>query len=271
MPASLTPLVESLAAPGDLLWALLGAAIVGLSLGLLGSGGAILTIPILVYLLGHDEKVAIVESLAIVGGIALFASGREAWRRQVDWMSVLLLAVPGMAGSAFGAWVSHGMSGRAQLTLLAALMLVASAFMFRRAAPRPHGPPAARWVILLVGALQGFGLGVATGLVGIGGGFLIVPVLVLLRRLPMPVAVGTSLALIAFNCTAGLTEHAWSGLAPFQRIDWPMVAIFIAVGIAGSLAGSRLGRLLPPMVVRRIFAATLLAVAGYVVLRIVMG
>ena len=247
-------------------WAILGALIVGLSLGLLGSGGAILTIPILVYLVGHDEKAAIVESLVIVGTIALVSAVRDALRRSVDWPSVLLLAIPGMVGSAAGAWLSHWFAGRLQLALLAILMLVAALFMVRRrdAQVRALQP----WP---VGVAQGFGLGVATGLVGIGGGFLIVPVLVLLRNLPMPVAVGTSLALIAFNCAAGLAQHAVTRSEPLGRADWTIVAIFAGLGMLGASIGGALGSRIDQRLLRRIFAATLVVVAGYVVVRVAWG
>ena len=182
--------------------ALIGALAVGLSLGLLGSGGAILTVPVLVYLVGHGEKAAITESLAIVGAISLAGAGVAARRRRIDWHSVLVFGPAGMLGAFLGALASRWVSGGIQLLLLSVLMLAAAAIMFRKppVAERPRRPhPAAL-------ALNGLLVGVATGLVGVGGGFLIVPALVLLVGLPMPVAVGTSLSIIVLNSLTGFVK-----------------------------------------------------------------
>ncbi len=106
--------------------ALAGALAVGVSLGLLGSGGSILTVPILVYLLGQSDKVAIAGSLAIVGGISLFGAVPYALKRQIDWRSVLLFGVPGMVGAFGGAWSSRFVSGSFQLLLFSLIMLLAA-------------------------------------------------------------------------------------------------------------------------------------------------
>jgi uncharacterized membrane protein YfcA len=254
-----------------MIWAWLGATMVGLSLGLLGSGGAILTVPILVYLVGHDEKSAIVESLAIVGAIALFGAARASFVKKIDGKSALLLAIPGVAGTALGAHVAQWIDGAVQLLLLAALMLTASALMFRPARkpdesqaranqPSEHGRSCRSAII----ALQGVGLGFMTGLVGIGGGFLIVPVLVLLRRLPMQVAVGTSLAIIAVNSATGLVKSAVFSNA---ALNWHVVGIFIALGIAGSLVGSMLAKRMDQVTLRKCFAIFLVVMAGYIAWR----
>lgn len=263
-----------------MIWAWFGAAAVGLSLGLLGSGGAILTVPILVYLVGHDEKSAIAESLAIVGAIAVAGVIRAAMQKRVDFRSAALLAVPGIVGTYAGAHAAKFIPGAVQLVLLAALMLTAATLMFRsRPAPPasstdsssspalpPRGP---LWVI----AMQGIGLGLATGLVGVGGGFLIVPVLVLLRKLPMPTAIGTSLAIIAVNSTTGflkylsmLGEQTGSGGAAL-RVDWNIIGVFIAIGIAGSLFGNALAGRINQATLKRIFAVFLVVMAGYILVR----
>lgn len=294
------------------IWAWLGAAAVGLSLGLLGSGGAILTVPILVYLVGHDEKSAIAESLAIVGAIALVGMVRAALQGRVDTRSALLLALPGIAGAVVGAHLARYIPGAVQLLLLAGLMLAAAGLMFRGRRPVPltddtttpdnspalddgppvggdarggSGPPApagrtatspdARW---WVGGLQGLGLGMTTGLVGVGGGFLIVPVLVLLRRLPMSVAVGTSLAIITANSIAGFFKYllVFGGLTPpvvsvgggaSLGVHWPTIGMFSAVGVAGSLVGNRLATRMPELLLKRLFAVFLVVMAGYIVVR----
>lgn len=255
-----------------MIWAWLGAAAVGLSLGLLGSGGAILTVPILVYLVGHDEKTAIVESLAIVGVIAAVGAGRAAVGKRLDWPSVLLLAIPGIAGATLGAAAARQVPGAVLLAILAILMLVAAVFMFRDAPAA--GPPRAAASGIgphLLAGVQGLGLGFVTGFVGVGGGFLIVPVLVLIRRLPMSRAVGTSLGIIAINCASGLLSHLAEVLgrgAPGDATpDWSIVAMFAAVGVAGSVVGTHLGTKMNQRALRRWFAVFLVLMAGFILVR----
>lgn len=260
-----------------MIWAWLGAAVVGLSLGLLGSGGAILTTPILVYLVGHDEKSAIAESLAIVGAIAA-AGMLRAWQQgRVDFRSALLLAGPGIVGTSLGASLSIHLSGAVQLVMLAALMLTAAALMFRNGrrvkadaeGPREAGTrtaprPGCIWVVML----QGVALGLATGLVGVGGGFLIVPVLVLLRGLPMPTAIGTSLAIIAVNSSIGFAQYLWIFRdGELVRVDWTVIGTFAGLGIAGSLVGNFLAGRIYQDTLKRIFAIFLVLMAGYILVR----
>lgn len=270
-----------------MIWARLGAAAVGLSLGLLGSGGAILTVPILVYLVGHDEKIAIAESLAIVGAIAVAGAARAAMQKRVDFRSAALLAFPGIVGTYLGASAAKFIPGAMQLVLLAALMLPASALMFRNGRAeddhRNAKSPASRAILsgcaayrrcsLWGVAAQGVGLGLATGLVGVGGGSLIVPVLVLLCRLPMLTAIGTSLAIIAVNSTTGLLQYlavlAERPDAPGQsaQVNWAIIGIFAAVGIAGSLVGNFLAGRIYQETLKRIFAVFLVVMAAYILVR----
>ncbi len=255
-----------------MIWAWGGALAVGLSLGLLGSGGAILTVPILVYLVGHDEKVAIVESLAIVGVIAAVGAVRAIASRRADLRSGVLLAVPGIAGTTLGAALARQVPGAVQLAMLAGLMGVAAAMMLRgrrnvpESAPPSQGDSRAAMVVL-----QGGGLGVVTGLVGVGGGFLIVPLLVLLRGLPMSAAVGTSLFIIAVNSAAGLVAHLAASSAAAggvgASVDWGVVGLFAGLGVAGSLIGSHVAGRMPQDTLRRLFAVFLIAMAGYILLR----
>lgn len=238
----------------------LGAALIGLSLGLLGSGGSILTVPVLVYLAGEPEKLAIAESLAIVGAISLFGALPHALKRRIDWRSVLYFGLPGILGTTLGASLSVFLSGAVQLLLFAVVMLLAAAMMFRPAAPGEGsaGRPRSR----LLTSLEGLGVGVLTGLVGVGGGFLIVPALVLLGGLPMGLAVGTSLAIITLNSASGFLRHL--SLLSGPELHWPLILGFAGIGILGSWLGTRLGRRVSGAGLRRGFAAFLVLMGGYV-------
>lgn len=251
-----------------------GALLIGLSLGLLGSGGSILTVPALVYLLGHDEKAAIAESLAIVGAIALVGALPYARSRQVNWQNVLFFGVPGMAGTWGGAWLSQYVAGSAQLMLFAVVMLLAAWMMFRRStSDGPHLPVGsgglreavpqlqhAWWKIVL----EGLAVGVLTGLVGVGGGFLIVPALVVLGRLPMRIAVATSLPIIALKSGSGFLKYLGVLQTQNLTIDWGTVGLFVLLGAVGSVAGHRIGDAINQQVLRRVFAVFLVGMGLFV-------
>lgn len=242
--------------------ALLGALAIGLSLGLLGSGGSILTVPVLVYGLGQPDKVAIAGSLAIVGAISLVGAVPFAWRRKIDWRSVAFFGVPGMLGSFGGAYLAHYVSGTAQLLAFAVVMLIAAYAMLRGGAGGAAATAGghAAWKI----ALEGLVVGVITGLVGVGGGFLIVPALVLLGGLPMVVAIGTSLVIIALKSMVGFVEYLQVLNAVDLTLDWTVLAVFIVVGILGSIIGGRLGGRVPELALKRGFATVLVVVSAFV-------
>lgn len=242
-----------------------GALALGLSLGFLGSGGSILAVPILVYLLGQEPKLAIAGSLAVVGAVAL-AGGIDAARRGVvAWRAVGLFGLAGIVGSGAGALLGARSPGAVQLALFGGVMLVAaSGMLFRQAqegvaTARPKRPAMS---LLLDGLL----VGALTGYVGVGGGFLIVPALALLGGLPMVLATGTSLVIIALNATTGLAVHLVQQPTLLGALDWPVLGAIAAVGALGSLAGRRLAGRLDDRILRRAFAAALVVLA-FVVLR----
>lgn len=251
--------------------AVLGALLVGVALGLLGAGGAILTTPILRYLLGHGDKAAVAEALAIVGAISLVSAVRLAVQRRVVWSRVLLFGPAGIAGAIGGSWAAAAVPGQVQFATLAAVMLAAAIMMFRgvRSAASSDSSPDDALRSANPGALlaQGLGVGFLTGFVGVGGGFLIVPALVLLGGVPMRLAVGTSLAIITMNCASGLLSTLRTLPATGQRVDWTIVAIFAGVGVAGSVLGSTLGNRLDQRTLRRLFALLLVPLAAYVLWR----
>jgi uncharacterized membrane protein YfcA len=236
---------------------ILGALIVGVTLGLMGSGGSILTVPVLTYVLGHDGKVAIPESLAIVGSIALLGMIPYARSRLVDWRSVVLFGIPGMVGTYAGAWMSRYVSAAVQLSLFAVVMLTAAVSMIRKPRvealrPEPHGAPSGQshWRI----ALQGLVVGMLTGLVGVGGGFLIVPALAVLAKLPMRMAIGTSLVLIAMNSYCGFFKYLQLLRQSDMSIDWWTIAAFVSIGAVGSITGHQIGSRINQRNLRRVFA-----------------
>lgn len=248
-----------------MLLALAGALFVGLCLGLLGSGGSIVTVPLLTYLVGQQEKVAIAGSLGIVGTIALVASIPYARRGLIDSRSVVLFGLPGMGGAFLGASLSRFVSGEVQLGVFAALMIGAAFLMFRPLqAPDVDSPPSARDHGRLATALEGLLVGMVTGFVGVGGGFLIVPALVLLVGLPMHRAVGTSLMIIALNAFTGFLRYQGVLEDLDLELDWTVMAQFTGLGIAGSFAGRALATNLPQATLRQIFAVFLALVGAYI-------
>lgn len=240
------------------------AALIGLSLGLLGGGGSTLTVPVFVYVLGFAPKDAIAMSLPVVGVTSLVGAVSH-WRSgNVRIRTALLFGMVAMAGSYLAArLVAPLMSGALQLALLAIVMLAAAVSMFRSAGrppgtvgaePQPIALPLLGAVALLVGAM--------TGIVGIGGGFLIVPALVLLARVPMKEAVGTSLLVIALNTASG-----YLGYAGRTTMAWGFLAGFTLIAIAGILAGARMVRYVSQAQLKRAFAVFLIAIGAFVLIQ----
>ncbi len=238
--------------------ALAFAALIGLSLGLLGGGGSILTVPVLVYVLGISAKPAIAMSLPVVGVTSLFGAGLH-WRLgNVRVRTALSFGLLAMVGAFGGAKLSVYVSGAAQLVLLAVVMLGSAASMLRGGLPQRTevGATPARPGLLVPVAL---GVGTLTGLVGIGGGFLVVPALVLLAGVPMKQAIGTSLLVIAMNSASGFAGYV--GTVP---VDWAFLAGFTAVAVVGGLAGTMLAARLPQRTLKQVFALFLLAMGSFV-------
>ena len=233
------------------------AALIGLSLGMLGGGGSILTVPVLVYVLGYAARPAIAMSLPVVGITSLVGAALH-WRlgnlRVSTAVSFGLLA---MVGAFVGARLATRLSGALQLALLSIVMLVAAVSMLRgRREPSAAAVAPPRWALLVPVAL---GVGLLTGVVGIGGGFLVVPALVLLARVPMRQAVGTSLLVIAMNSVAG-----FAGYLGAVNVDWTFLAGFTAAAVVGAVVGSALVARVPQAALKRGFAAFLLLVGVFV-------
>jgi uncharacterized membrane protein YfcA len=257
---------------------------VGLSLGLTGGGGAIFAVPLLVYGLGVPAREAVAISLAAVGTTA-FVGFAHRWKLgQVEVRTGLLFAIAGMMAAPLGAHVATQLPEGILLLLFAGLMIVVAIRLWPRSPmPAPtasdptklesqDGPACARdsggalvltskcaAILSILGLLTGF----LSGLFGVGGGFVIVPALILVAGMPIHRAVGTSLMVIALVSVSGVGSQLWQGhsISPLLTIG------FIAGGIAGLFLGERIGRHLSPFMLQRVFAVAILGVAAFVILR----
>jgi uncharacterized membrane protein YfcA len=228
------------------------AVLVGVSLGLLGGGGSILTVPILVFVAEMEAKQAIAVSLVVVGVTAGIAAAWHAHAGTVAWRGALAFGPASMVGAAV-AGLATGMLPAAWLLLAFNVVMVAAGVaMIRRRAPGAGGTSPGRLVAV------GLGVGALTGLVGAGGGFVLVPALVLFGGLPMHRAVGTSLVVITLNCAAGLAGHAAHAEIPSFT-----TAQFTGAAVAGSLFGSAMAPRVAADRLRRGFGVLILLVAGW--------
>ena len=240
--------------------AIIGAILIGLSLGIFGSGGSILTVPVLLYLVNMPANLAIASSLLIVAFISLFGGLLSARKKIVSWPHVWLFGIPGMIGAYAGAWVGAAVDSRIQLLVFVVLMAIASVMMWRgrSASETPKDVKVVRVIIdgLVVGAITGF--------VGVGGGFLIVPALVLLGGVPMVLAIGTSLMVIALKSFVGFAKYFTALSAQGYEFDWTIIAIISVAGIFGSYAGAWVGARLPRQKLQKAFAVFLILMAIFV-------
>ncbi len=250
---------------------LLAAAALGLLMGLvigaLGGGGSILTVPALVYVLGLTAQEATTASLVIVGLTATVACVDHARRGQTRWRVGLLLGAVGAPASVLGTHLNARVGENPLLLAFSVLMLAAAAGMLARSnheddedddcpAPTTARPQTARTVA------AGLAIGALTGFFGVGGGFVIVPALVVALHFPMVTAVGTSLLVIALNSGVALVARAGQG-----HFDWDVIVPFTAAAVVAALFGQRLADRLPGRSLTRAFAVLLVLVAGYVAVR----
>lgn len=246
--------------------AAVAALVVGVLVGLLGGGGSILTVPILTYLLGMEPHEAIASSLVIVGLTALFGMIPHARAGRVRWRIGLIFGAAGMVGAFLGGLLGGVLPGVVLMVAFAAMMIATSLAMLRprriRGDQLEEGEKRLNpWKI----AAEGLLVGAATGVVGAGGGFMIVPALVLLAGLPMTAAVGTSLLVIAMKSAAG-----FSGYLVSVQIDWPLVLGFTAVAVVGAQIGFRLCSRVPEALLRTVFGWFVLAMGVFIVVQEVL-
>lgn len=263
---------------------LIFGAVVGLSLGLTGGGGAIFAVPLLVYGLSVNPREAVAISLAAVGATSLVGFLHR-WRLgEVELRTGLLFAIAGMVGAPVGTWIASLIPESILLLAFAGLMVVVALRLWQQAShpilpptacPSPEqqdGPTCRRdatgalvltsrcaVLLLVVGVLTGM----LSGLFGVGGGFVIVPALVLFSGMSIHRAVGTSLMVIALVSVSGVTAQVWAG----RVIDPVVTTLFVAGGIAGLFAGQRIGRRMSGPSLQKVFAVAILAVAAFVIVR----
>ena len=253
--------------------------LIGLALGALGGGGSILTVPALVYALGQDPRDATTSSLIIVGVTSLIALVPHARASRVRFAQGLLFGALGTAGSFAGTALSRSVAPNTLLLAFAALMLLVAALMMRRVLNpaerstlldptveslitlRPFSCACPRVAKVVVTATL---VGLLTGFFGVGGGFALVPALVLALGFPMPTAVGTSLLVIAVNSATALTARITD---TSSHLDWALIGTFTVAAVVGSLLGGRIASRANPRHLTLGFAVLLVGVALYTAAR----
>ncbi len=263
---------------------LLFGALVGFSLGLTGGGGAIFAVPLLVYGLGVPAREAVGVSLLTVGSTSFVGFIQRAWRGLVEFPTGLLFAVAGMVGAPVGSWLADRIPEAVLLGLFAVLMLVIAFRMWQKARDTAArlpiimdenaGPTCRRdpegklrltsQCAVLLG-LVGLGAGVLSGMFGVGGGFIIVPALVMFSGMGMQRAIGTSLLVITLISASGTASHLLAG----KDLSLATAGVFTTGSIAGLFAGSALAQRMAGPILQKVFAVAIVVVALYVIFRTV--
>lgn len=245
---------------------------IGLSLGLIGGGGSILAVPILIYVMGVAPKAAIATSLAIVGMVSIIGTIPH-WRQgNVNFKTAAFFAPTAMIGAYLGARLADLplITETVQLTCFGLVMVIASVLMIRKGgnSSANHKVDFADQLALSNSSswwaipLQALGIGILTGFVGVGGGFLIVPALVLFGSVPMKEAIGTSLLIIAFNSATGFL-----GYLSQVELDWNLVISFIIAASIGTFTGAYLTRFIEAKNLQKGFGYFVLAIAVFVLIK----
>lgn len=249
-----------------ILAALASGGLIGLVLGLVGGGGSILAVPLLIYVVGIGSPHAAIGTAAVaVTANALASLVGHARSGRVKWRCAVVFAASGVIGAAIGAELGKAIDGKRLLIFFGLLMIGVGLSMLRKR--RSAEAPDVRLTRDSAGRLlprlmpTGFGVGLAAGFFGIGGGFLIVPGLILATAMPLPYAIGTSLVVVSALGLTTATSYAMSGL-----VDWTVTTLLIAGGAGGTIAGIALGRLLGTHrgLLERGLAGVVIAVGTYV-------
>ena len=249
------------------------AILIGVSLGLIGGGGSILTVPVLVYILGIDPVLATAYSLFVVGSTSLVGAGTYMKKGLVNYKTALVFAipafiavfltrkflVPALPDPLFSIGEAMITKNIGIMVFFALIMLAASYSMIRGKKGESEEEEEVKFNLPMI-ALEGSVVGVITGIVGAGGGFLIIPALVLLAKLPMKMAVGTSLLIIAAISLIGFLGDLSS-----QTIDWQLLLIFTGLSIVGIFIGSALSKKINEKVLKTGFGWFVLLMGIYII------
>jgi uncharacterized membrane protein YfcA len=227
--------------------------LIGVSLGLLGGGGSILTVPILTYVGGMSAKSAIASSLFVVGVTSAAGTVAHARAGRVRWRTGVIFGAAGMLGAYGGGHLAALIPGRVLMIMFGLMMAATAVAMLRK---QRNAEPHAGDISIVKVVVEGIVVGIVTGIVGAGGGFLVVPALVLLGGLSMPLAIGTSLVVISMKSFAGFAGHL-----EHVSIDWPITLGVTVAAVVGSLIGGNFVGRIPPAALRRGFGLFIIAMA----------
>jgi uncharacterized protein len=233
---------------------------IGLSLGLIGGGGSIITVPVLVYVMSVDAHLAIPMSLAVVGATSFIGSFLHRRRGNVQLKTGLLFGAAGIFGALAGSPLTRLFSSAALLLIFAGLMLFVAVLMFRKKNAAEIENISTKVPSVGKALAAGFAVGVLTGFLGVGGGFLIVPALVMFGGLSMKDAVGTSLLVIFLNCVAGLAGHAIQ-----SHFDWYLTSLVTILAAGGAIAGTLLSHRLAAHRLQKVFSIFVFFVAVFLI------
>ncbi|BAZ39308.1 putative conserved domain protein [Calothrix sp. NIES-4101] len=248
------------------------AVCIGISLGLIGGGGSVLAVPILVYVMGISPKPAIAMTLFVVGIVSVIGVVPHWQRGNVNLKTAFIFGAATMLGAFVGARIATlpVITGTVQMMLFAVIMLLAAGFMIKKSGSSVAKPAAQEidlslypkpvckycWLWMLT---EGIGVGLLTGLVGVGGGFAIVPALVLLGNTPMKEAIGTSLVIISLNSLAGLLGYIGN-----ITLNWSLMTSFTVAAGLGTVIGAYLSHFVQPRQLQKGFGYLLVAVASFI-------
>lgn len=235
---------------------IVAAIVIGLTLGIFGSGGAIIALPSFMYVLQFTEKQAVIASLAVVAIISFVNTLLKVYAKQIDVKATISFLVPGLLGSYLGAFIGAGVDARYQMYAFVVLMVIAAVKMLRNSqfdcgASRE---PARFGIVVFVG----LAVGLATGFVGVGGGFLIVPALMVFLKFTAAKAISSSVFVILFQTITALIGYRLNSSAVFVSLDWQAVLLVATVGTLGSVFGVKLSKNLNEALLTKTFAVFLL-------------
>lgn len=245
------------------------AICIGLSLGLIGGGGSILAVPILVYVVGIGPKEAIAISLIVVGIVSLIGAVPHWLQKNINFGTALVFTPTAMLGAYLGARLASlpFISETFQLICFGIVMILASILMILKGSGKTANnsnlgklkSEKHQWPAILI---EGLGVGILTGFVGVGGGFAIIPALVLLGGIPMKEAVGTSLLIIAFKSATGFLGYLGQ-----VDLDWPLIISFTTAAALGTIGGARLTQFIDAKHLQKGFGYFVLAIAIFVLVK----